>query len=115
MTGANYLTLTADVLEKIAAYLDSVETGKQNAEKAVRVKAATDLSTRLSSALGETVSPDVVEKLAQIPEAHALLSRLAGGNDVDSLGGPETTNSKTASTRGQTSDADKAFVEWCVS
>lgn len=113
-SGANYLYSTAEVLEKTAAYLESLETNRMSVEKTQRAKVATDLAARLSAAVGEPVSQEVAEKVAQAPEIHALLNRLAGGGDVESLGGPQESNTKTAAVSAGGSDADRRWLEWCV-
>ncbi len=102
----------ADALEKVAAYIDNTETARLNQEYEVRHKEASSLAEQISDAVGEPLEDDMVNKLATAsPEVKELLSRVTGGDTVDSLGGPQEV-SKLASVHGSQRPADARFLDW---
>jgi|GEM_PF-1820069 len=102
----------ADALEKMAAYVENNETSRIEKETAVRMKQANALADQISDMVGEPVDEEVVSKLAEAtPEVQELLSRLTGGDNVDSLGGPQEV-SKVASVDGNHQPADARFLDW---
>ncbi len=58
------LNITADVLEKAAAYIDAVESEKIEAVAAERSKIASALKNRYEEATGESLEDSFLSKLA---------------------------------------------------
>lgn len=114
MSIAALLEQTADVLEKSAAYLETIESNRIATDKAVITKKASKLAEQISDAVGEPVDEELIEELAKAsPEVQGLLGRLAGGDNVESLGGPQE-EAKTASFDGL-SPAEARFLDWVQS
>jgi hypothetical protein len=107
------LIKVAEVLEAAANYIEATETKQAEAANAIRDAEVSKLASRIRDAVGENVSPEVLKLAAVNPEVTELLSRLAGGDRVDSLGGPETT--KTASSSSSLPEAEAAFVNFLLS
>ena len=113
----NPLEITAQLLEKVAEFIDGIEAerlakaaSEQNA-RAERVKEA--LQTTIKEA-----DDKVVEKISSDPELTDLINKLAkeASAHVDELG--EATSEKTAGllTADELADqAERRFVEWCLS
>lgn len=92
MAGAEQLMeLVADVLEKNAAYYESLESARVAEEQAEQQKSATALASRISEAVGEPLDEDLIAKLSTVDsDIHGLLERTVGSvESVDSLGGVE--------------------------
>ena len=88
---AELLELVADVLEKNAAYYESLESSRvAKEEEQLRTKASA-LATRISEVVGEPLDEELVAKLSTAdPDIHGLLERAVGSMEtVDSLGGVE--------------------------
>lgn len=99
---SDLLLKTAEVLEKLAEYHESIERGRVQQETASREKEATLLAEKLTEATGEPVDSEMVKKLAGLdPEIASYLDRVAGKGFVDSMGGP----------REETSTIDKVASE----
>ena len=114
MSLAALLENTADILEKSAAYLESIESNRIAADKAAITKKASKLAEQISDAVGEPVDEELIEELAKTsPEVQQLLGRLAGGENVESLGEPQE-ETKTASIDG-VSPEDSRFLGWVQS
>jgi len=113
MKTSEALNNAADVLEKVAAYIEKAESGRIQEEADMRQKQASDLAEKLSEAIGEDISVEMAEKLSSIDNVPELLGRLTAGDTVDSLGGPET--EKLAGVEGAESSADAKFLEWVLS
>ena len=109
MSDSLLLAQTADVLEKLASYFETVESRKIAEDRAQRTKAATDLATKLGEVTGEHIDTHIVEKLSQLdPEVSKFISKIAGEDSkVESMGGPRE---KTASGSGP--NAGDRFIEW---
>lgn len=104
----------ATVLEKVAEYIENVESTKLAADKNRRVSAATELAEKLSTVTGEHFDKNVVDKLANLdPEIAEMIGKFAGGSTgVDSMGGPDDRMSKTASAGIGSAEAN--FLSWVV-
>jgi hypothetical protein len=114
------LTLTAEVLEKAAAYIEAVETEKSSVEKNAKIKLATEIQTSLSALAGEEVSAEMAEKLAESKDVLALLTKIAGANaPADKLGdaGDRQDGSTLTprSVKEASAAADKNFENWLIS
>jgi hypothetical protein len=82
----------AEVLDAAAGYIEAHETKIAHAEKTARQAEVTKLASQLQNATGEVIPADVLDKLASTsPEVRRYLERLSGTENVDSMGGPETT------------------------
>jgi hypothetical protein len=108
------LTKVAEVLEAAASYIEATETKQADAVKTARHAEVSKLASRIRDAVGEELPAEVLSKLAETnPEITALLSRLAGEGQVDSLGGPETT--KTASSSSSLPEGEAALLNFLLS
>jgi len=86
------LMKVAQVLEAAANFIEVTEAKQAEELNVARSAEVTKLAGRIRDAVGEEVSPETLKKLAATnPEVTELLSRLAGGDRVDSMGGPEIT------------------------
>lgn len=85
------LESVADVLEKTAAYYESLESEKLAKVQSQHKEATQKLVDKVSEVIGEPLDKTTAEKLAALtPEVRDLLLKMAGHSDnVDSLGGPE--------------------------
>jgi inactivated superfamily I helicase len=115
MKAADVLNQAAEVLEKTAAFLDGIES-KQIAEiQAHRTKTAQKLADKIAAATGETLAPELTEKLSSMgPEIQDILGRLTDGGTVDPLGDADD-NVKLAGVTGAMSPADARFLAWLQS
>jgi len=111
------MTEIAAVLEKAADYIDAVENQKTAAEQQAKIKAASEIASKVTDATGEVLNEKIVEKLAAAaPEVADLLGKLAGGGVVDSLGGPESEHPNGVKTaEASMGDADQRFVGFLLS
>jgi len=80
----------ADVLEKTAAYLDSVEGEKIASEKRSRDEAARAVATRYAEVTGESLADAELDKLAQDTTALETVRKMLDktGGAVEALGRP---------------------------
>jgi hypothetical protein len=85
------LESVADVLEKTAAYYESIEAEKIAKVQVQQRDETKKLVEKVSEVIGEPLDEKTAEKLAALtPEVRDLLLKMAGHSDnVDSLGGPE--------------------------
>lgn len=114
---SNFDLQVAEVLEKLADYLEASENAKEAELTAVRTKAASEVVRRLSEVTGEALDSEAVEKLATAdPAVMEILEKFASGGSPDSLGGPENNKStvKTASA-GQMGPGEAALMDFCTS
>jgi hypothetical protein len=114
MNNEQLLLKTAEVLEKAADYIENLEVTRVSNETAARTKIATDLAQKLSSATGEPVTDEMVQKLAELsPDMQGVISRLAGTDTVESLGGPQDTGrEKQAGVPAGMPPEDTRFLGW---
>jgi len=112
MIDSDTLPKIATVLEKLADYIEGVESSKISYEQTKRAEAAHTLADKLSTVTGEPIEETVIQKLANLdPEVAEMIGKFAGETaGVDSMGGPEErTTVKTASTGVE---ADARFINW---
>jgi hypothetical protein len=114
------LNLTAEVLEKAAAYIDAIETAKSDAEKTAKVKLASEIKDRISAIAGQEVSAEVAEKLAESKDVLDLFTKIAGGSaPAEKLGeAGDIHDSTTLTPRSAKEAADIAeqnFTNWLKS
>lgn len=105
------LETVADVLEKTAAYYESIEASRVAKIQQQEKQDAQKLAETISEALGEPLDDSLVDKLSHVtPEVRGILTRMAGDSgNVESLGGPET--AKVAGADGLPPE-DLRFISW---
>jgi hypothetical protein len=120
MANSDFLVKVAEVLEQVAAQIDSVETEKTASALNARKTVVSDLSKKYAEATGDELSKEVQEKLANVDGdivsfVNKLIEKQAA--PVDSLGNPSTqtdnvipTNSKEAAAK-----AEDDFMSWILS
>ena len=111
------LTITAEVLEKTASYIDSIESARVEAEKEATMKIASEIKDRLSAAVGEDVSDSVAAKLAEHKDVLSLVSKIAGvtapANKMGEASEIVDGRSLTPRTVKEAADAaENSFVTW---
>lgn len=122
----DFLLKTAEVLEKLAEQLDQEEVQRQKIAQTKRLRFAQELGEKVAQITGETLSSDVLEKIASSDEAVvAALTKLAERNmgPPDDLGGPSDirdTNAIVATSRTErvkeaSAHADDRFIDWIMS
>jgi len=109
---AEMLPKIATVLEKLADYVEQIESGKQNEEQTKRATAAKNLAEKIGMITGENPDEKVVEKLAGLdPEVAEMIGKFAGeSTGVDSMGGPEERDTEKTASAGESADA--RFISW---
>lgn len=117
MANENYLNIAAEVVEKVAAYVDAIESDKKAAVTAERAKIAEQLKNKFNEATGESLSDDLVEKLASADgDIVALVEKLAGSSQPPvPMGGPGEVRDDSAAprtTKEAAYAADDRFVAW---
>jgi len=113
---SNFDLQVADVLEKLADYLEASENAKEAEVVAARTKAASDVVQRLSEATGEALDSEAVDKLAAAgPEVMEILEKFASGGSPDSLGGPENKDTVKTASAGQMGPGEAALMDFCTS
>jgi hypothetical protein len=80
----------ADILEKMAAYVEAVELEKRAAIKTERGHMMSVVREKLSAASGEAIDEKLISKLSDAdPEVFAAIEKLASAKN-DELGGPSS-------------------------
>lgn len=112
MSADRFLESVADVLEKTAAYYESIEADRLVKIQTQEKEATQKLVEAVSGAVGEPISDKLAEKFAGLtPEVKDLLLKLAGNSEyTDSLGGPEQIV-KVAGADGLPPE-DLRFINW---
>jgi len=107
------MSQVAEILEKTADYIERLEGEKVATQNEERKKAASVLATRLTEAVGEPVDESLAVKLSNLdPEVQKVISKLAGAERVDSMGGPSDNDTqKVASTNGLPPE-DARLLTW---
>ncbi len=114
------LNITADVLEKAAAYIDAVESEKIEAVAAERSKIASALKNRYEEATGESLEDSFLSKLAASDtDIIKFVEKLAGSTQApESMGGPGESRGEMAEPRTKKEAAVAAedrFAAWLTS
>ena len=117
---SDLLTNTAEVLEKLATYLDVVEDERQTIALEARRKTASEIRDKLTNLTGGAVDDAVVDKLATSDDAVVeLFNKLAVNlQEADSMGGPGSGSSysgESLTTVEQAKQADDRFLAWLQS
>ncbi len=83
----------AEVLEKVAGYIEATESEKNAAVEAERERLITAIREKVSASTGLDISEDVVSKLsAADPEVLETIEKLAESSDSEILGEPSSRN-----------------------
>jgi len=108
----------ADVIEKLADYVEATETEKQAALEQERTKHVAAIQDKISATTGEDLSEELVSKLSEVdPSILEAIEKLAGSNDDVSLGRPSTKRASTTplSKEEAVKLAEDRLVDFCVS
>lgn len=107
------MSQVAEILDKTAEYIERLEGEKISAHLEERKKAASVLAEKLTEAVGEPVDESLAAKLSNLdPEVQKVISKLAGTERVDSMGGPsDNETQKVASTSGLPPE-DARMLAW---
>ena len=105
---------TATVIEKVAEYIESLESSRVVETKQEQKKTASKVAEKLSELTGDTMDASLIDKLAETdPQILTLLSKMAGdSNTVEPMGEPKD---KTVKTAADMAPAERAFVDWIAS
>lgn len=92
-------TAVADVLEKMANYIEAQESDKQAVVQGERDRLITTIREKVSESTGVDISDEVVSKLAEAdPTVLETIEKLAASADIgETLGEPSSRNGKNAS------------------
>ena len=112
------LTAVADVLEKLAVYVETVQEQKNASLREQRDKIVEAVRQKLSSVTGEDIPADVLSKLGETdPEVLSVFDKLAVDKEDGELGEPS--QRKTASAPLNKDEAVERsgdrLVSFCVS
>jgi hypothetical protein len=87
----------ADVLEKVAGYVEAQEADKQAAVQAERSRLVAEIREKVSASTGMDISDEIVGKLAEAdPKVLETIEKLAASTDSESLGEPSSRSGKNA-------------------
>lgn len=120
---------TADVLEKVAHYLDEQETHHETVQTEQRQKLAHDLSDEISKVMGEELTVNQINKLASAePELLETIVKLASSRSIstetpDELGEGATVDENNTAAAMTNKDrikeaaaaADERILDWIMS
>jgi len=110
------LVKVADVLEKVAAYIDATEAEKQDNINNSRSKIASLLQENYEDATGEILDDDVVSKIASADvDILTAIDRLTQRDDSE-LGSASSIKSASApvTKKEQAEAAEDHFAEFCL-
>lgn len=92
------LNSIANVLRKVAAYVDANESAKEAAVQEERMKVLSAFKEKYAATSGEEIPMDVLAKLADSgDDVVEALSKIASFEAPESLGGSSDSRDKTAS------------------
>lgn len=106
----------ADVLEKMANYVEAVEAEKQAAVATERAKVLHAVKDKLAAITGEEVDENILNKLSSLdPEVFSAIEKLAARSDEQELGSPSDRRSAAAPmTKEEAAKAaEDRFASWC--
>lgn len=108
----------AQVLEKAAAYIETVEQNKEAQIREERTKVAKELAEKIAEATGESLDEDTIHKLAAADkDVLQTLDKLASDTAADEWGQPATQKSPNAPVSGKeaVAAADESFLNFLLS
>jgi len=108
----------ANVLEKLAVYLDAEDAEKRAAHDAEQKKLVSEVRQKISEATGQDIDDEVAAKMAKAdPDILKTIGTLAESTDIAELGSPSTR--KTASAPMNKNEAAEVagdnLITFCVS
>lgn len=117
---------TADVLEKMAEYIDHEEGARQEALRQTRLKVATDLSEKVAAATGENLPQEILEKIAadsSMVDAFTKLAEQQYNEPPETMGEARNLGdddravplTKTAQKAEEDEQQGRAFIDWVMS
>lgn len=118
---------TADVLEKVAEYIDQEEQARQEVVRQERLKVANDLKEKVASATGEELPQEVIEKIASsdrsVVDAFTKLAERQYNEPPEEMGVARNLGdddnavplTKTAQKTEAVEQQGQAFVDWIMS
>ena len=117
---AKLLEHTAEILEKMASYIDAVESNRINVENTEKMKSASVILEKLQDLTGGSLEENLANKIANTDkDVIGLLDKIASTiQDADSLGGPSERASVPAgplSTKERSKLAEHRFLSWLMS
>lgn len=119
-----FLLKTADVLEKLAEYFDQTETRQQETAKAAQMKIAEELGKAIANKTGNTVSNDLLTKIAADENIAEIFTKLAAQDEKEPEGFGEasdirdnntSSNSRREQIKEASVNADDQFLNWVMS
>ena len=108
----------ANLMEKLADYIDANEVEKQAATVQERSKVVDVMCSKFAEATGEEVSPELRQKLASTDESIiSVFEKLASSASPEELGAPSSRpgNGAPQSTKEASVMADDKFMDWVLS
>ena len=111
------LEQVATVLEKLAVYMDAMESEKAEAVRANRDKLAAIFKDKFEEITGDTIDDDVLSKLSHADlDILSAFERVTEANSSD-LGSPSDMRDGSAPlTKKEASEAaDESFLDWVMS
>lgn len=111
----------ADVLDKMADYVEAVESDAAASEDQQREGLIASIGEKYAEATGDDISDEMLKKLAQAdPSLLQALEKIAETKQEDetSLGGPSDRRDRSAkpeNTKEAAQDADDSFLDWILS
>jgi hypothetical protein len=104
----------AEVLDRLADYIDAEETAKSDILTRSKVAEAEAVVEKIAAVTGEEVPAELASKLAQSdPETLGLLERLTARSDSFDLGGP-VDRSDARTKKATAMSAENEFADWAV-
>lgn len=120
-----FLLKTANVFEKLAEYFDQEETRRQTQTKTAQMKIAEELGKKIVDKTGDTVSSDLLTKIASDENIAEIFAKLAAQDDraPDDLGeasdikdnNASSANSHREQIKEASTNADTQFLNWIMS
>jgi hypothetical protein len=107
----------ADVLEKAAAYIDAVESEKEDLIREGRTKLAGLLKEKYEAATGAPIDETAIEKLASADlDLLETFDRLASAHSSSEMGGPadKPDSSRPMSVKEASEVADDRFLNFIL-
>lgn len=111
------LEQVATVLEKLAVYMDAMESEKADAIRADRAKLAGLLKEKYEEITGDTIDDDVLDKLSHADlDVLSTFERVTEASGSD-LGSPSDKQDGSAgmTTKEAAEAADDSFLDWVMS
>ena len=123
---SNLLLKTADVLDTLAAHLDTEQGLLEQQKVAVHQTTAEQWHEKLTTLTGEDVPQETLEKLAAMDDdgirqlLDQLTTKVASDEEPDDLGHTyDEQDTVVSTTRERTkqaaAEADEKFLQWCLS